>query len=213
MTDQCEVFVVDDDEAVRKSLCWLLESEDHVARAFGSADALLDDLDAQNPCCVITDVRMPGMSGLTLLAELTSRTPLVPVIVITAHGDVSMAVDAMKNGAFDFVEKPFDEKALLAVVAAAMAESEKRFDNWNQEQALQERLDRLTPREREVMQLIIDGNSNRQVAATLEISDKTVEAHRAHIMEKMAVQSFAELVATVVEGRVRDTSPDQASEE
>ena len=197
-----EVYVVDDDEAVRRSLCWLIESADHPAIAFPSAKALLEVFRPEEPCCVITDVRMPGMGGLDLLSEILARNDLIPVVVITAHGDIGMAVEAMKRGAFDFVEKPFDDTALLTVVERAIEESSDRHANHNHEQDLREYLDSLTPREVQVLELIIEGLPNRVVAEKLGISEKTVEAHRAHIMRKMQAASFADLVARVVEGRI-----------
>jgi RNA polymerase sigma factor (sigma-70 family) len=193
-----EVFVVDDDEAVRRSLCWLVESADHPTAAYASAEDLLDSFDPSGPGCVVTDVRMPGMGGLSLLSEIVARTRLVPVIVITGHGDIQMAVAAMKDGAFDFVEKPFEDKALLAVVERAIDESKRRHDQRARDKDLWDRLDRLTPREHQVLERIVDGLSNRVVAEDLNISEKTVEAHRAHIMEKMDATSFADLVARVV---------------
>jgi RNA polymerase sigma factor (sigma-70 family) len=197
-----EVYVVDDDEAVRKSLCWLIESADHAAIAFPSAEALLEVFEPEEPCCLITDVRMPGMGGLGLLSEILASTDTIPVVVVTAHGDISMAVEAMKNGAFDFVEKPFDESTLLTVVERAIAESVRRHEAQARGDDLQANLQRLTPREVQVLDLIVEGLPNRAVASELNISEKTVEAHRAHIMEKMQAASFADLVARVVEGRL-----------
>jgi len=197
-----EVFVVDDDEAVRKSLCWLIESADHPAVGFATAEELLDAFEPQGPGCVVTDVRMPGMGGLSLMQEIVAKNRLIPVVVITAHGDIQMAVGAMKEGAFDFVEKPFEEKALLAVIERAIAESARRFDQRAKDSDLWERLGRLTPREQQVLDHIVAGMPNRVVAEELGISEKTVEAHRAHIMEKMDAASFAELVSRVVRGRL-----------
>jgi len=197
-----EVYVVDDDEAVRKSLCWLIESADHAAIAYASAEALLEVFDPAEPCCLITDVRMPGMGGLDLLSEVLARSEAIPVVVITAHGDIGMAVEAMKNGAFDFVEKPFDDNTLLTVVERAIEESVRRHEVLARGDDLKASLGRLTPREVQVLDLIIEGLPNRAVASELKISEKTVEAHRAHIMEKMQAASFADLVARVVEGRL-----------
>jgi RNA polymerase sigma factor (sigma-70 family) len=202
LSGQPEVYIVDDDEAVRKSLCWLIESADHATLAFASAEALLEDFEPESPCCLITDVRMPGMGGLNLLSKILLQNDLVPVVVITAHGDIAMAVDAMKKGAFDFVEKPFDETALLTVVDRALAESTARHEALARDSDLLACLERLTPRERQVMELIVAGSPNRAVAEDLKISEKTVEAHRARIMEKMQAVSFADLVARVVEGRL-----------
>jgi len=197
-----DVYVVEDDEAVRKSLCWLIESADHPARGFASADALLADFDPQGPGCVVTDVRMPGMDGLDMMQEVVARTDLLPVVVITGHGDIEMAVGAMKDGAFDFVEKPFEENTLLAVIERAIEESRRRHAARERDRDLWDGMERLTPREREVLGHIIDGVPNRGVAEKLEISEKTVEAHRAHIMEKMQADSFADLITRVVQGRL-----------
>jgi len=199
---QIEIFIVEDDDAVRDSLCWLAESADHPAIGFASAESFLEAFNPTSPGCIISDVRMPGMSGISLLTEITERDRLLPVIVITAHGDIQMAVEAMKEGAFDFIEKPFEEKALLEVIERAIDESHRRFAIRDQDSSLWARLERLTPREHEVLERIVDGQSNRLVAQDLKISEKTVEAHRAHIMEKMDATSFAELVAQVVKTRI-----------
>lgn len=197
-----EVYVVDDDEAVRKSLCWLIESAEHPSTGFEAAEGLLEDLDPQGPSCVVTDVRMPGMGGLKLLDQLVAQRPLIPVVVITGHGDIQMAVQAMKDGAFDFVEKPFDDKALLEVIERAILESHRRHALRERDADLWERLEQLTPRERQVLDLIVEGRPNRAVAEDLSISEKTVEAHRAHIMEKMDAASFADLMTRVVQAKL-----------
>ena len=205
MPRNIKVFVIDDDEAVRRSLCWLIESADHPAKGFASADEFLNELPDANGCgCIVTDVRMPGMSGIELLGELANRGSNLPVIVITAHGDVQMAVEAMRLGALDFVEKPFEEKALLEVVERALLESERRQQTFSAGADVRKRFNTLTPREREVLEKILAGQPNRRVAKTLGISEKTVEAHRAHIMEKTGAGSFAELVTKAVQtGRQR----------
>lgn len=200
-----EVYVVDDDDAVRHSLCWLIESADHVATGFSSAEEMLAAFHPTGPCCVVTDVRMPGIDGILLLSQITDRHHLVPVVVITAHGDIKMAVAAMKNGAFDFVEKPFDENALLSVIERAIEESVQRHSRQAQNSDGWNRLDRLTPREHQVLDRLVDGQSNRMVSEQLNISEKTVEAHRAHIMEKMEATSFADLVSQVVKFRLSAT--------
>ncbi len=200
MPREVEIFVIDDDEAVRRSLCWLVESADHPAKGFVSADAFLDELPTGDGVgCVVTDVRMPGMSGVELLEELARRGSNLPVVVITAHGDVQMAVEAMRLGALDFVEKPFEEKALLEAVESALLESERRLQTLSADADVRKRFEALTPREREVMAMILSGHPNRRVAKELGISDKTVEAHRAHIMEKIGATSFADLVTKAVQ--------------
>jgi len=197
-----EVFVVEDDDAVRDSLCWLAESAEHPAVGYDCAESFLAAFDATDPGCIVSDVRMPGISGIALITEITRRSRLLPVIVITAHGDIQMAVEAMKEGAFDFVEKPFEDKALLHVIGQAVDESRRRFAIRARDSELWSRLERLTPREHEVLEQLIDGRSNRLVAESLAISEKTVEAHRAHIMEKMNAASFADLVTQVVKAHL-----------
>jgi len=200
MPRDVQVFVIDDDEAVRRSICWLIESADHPAKEFSSADEFLTELpNIIGTGCIVTDVRMPGMSGVELLEELANRGRNLPVVVITAHGDVQMAVEAMRLGALDFVEKPFEEKALLEVIERALLESERRQETLSADADIRKRFEKLTPREREVLEMILAGQPNRRVAKKLEISEKTVEAHRAHIMEKVGVGSFAELVTKAVQ--------------
>lgn len=200
MSRDVQVFVIDDDEAVLRSLCWLIESADHPAKGFSSADEFLSDLpDSQSCGCIVTDVRMPGMSGVELLGELADRGNNLPVIVISAHGDVQMAVEAMRLGALDFVEKPFEEKALLEVVERALQESEQRQQTLSADADVRKRFDTLTPREREVLEMLLAGQPNRRVAEALNISEKTAEAHRANIREKVGAASFAELVTKAVQ--------------
>jgi len=194
-----EVFVIDDDEAVRQSLCWLMESADHPAIGFVRADEFLANLPEGGSGCVVTDVRMPGMTGLELLETLAARGTHFPVVVITAHGDVQMAVEAMKLGAIDFVEKPFEDNELLDVVERALVESERRLQVLSHDAELRGRFGTLSPRERQVLDMILIGRPNRRVAQELGISEKTVEAHRAHIMEKTGATSFADLVTKAVQ--------------
>jgi|SaaInlStandDraft_2_1057019.scaffolds.fasta_scaffold163913_1 two-component system, LuxR family, response regulator FixJ len=200
MPRNVQVFVIDDDEAVRRSLCWLIESADHSTKAFPSADEFLAELpDTDGVGCIVTDVRMPGMSGVELLEELASRGSNLPVVVISGHGDVPLAVEAMRLGALDFVEKPFEEKALLEVIEGALEESEKRHLILSANAGVRKRFEALSQREREVLEMILSGTPNRRVAQALGITEKTVEAHRAHIMEKIGASSFAELVTKAVQ--------------
>ncbi|NQV84090.1 MAG: response regulator transcription factor [Rhodospirillales bacterium] len=200
MSSDVQVFVIDDDEAVRRSLCWLIESSDHPTKAYASADDFLSQLpDTDGVGCIITDVRMPGMSGIELLGELALRGSNLPVVVITAHGDVQMAVEAMRLGALDFVEKPFEEKALLQVIERALDESEQRHETLSVDAEVRKLFKALTPRECEVLKMLLSGQPNRRVAKVLGISEKTVEVHRAHIMEKTGAGSFAELVTMAVQ--------------
>lgn len=188
------VFVVDDDEAVRRSLCWLLGSADLRAEAFASAPEFLDSVTSAHAGCVVTDVRMPGPSGLDLQDELARRGIDLPVILVTGHGDVRMAVRAMKAGAFDFVEKPFDDRTLLDLVQRAVAKNLADRRTQAERGDVRARIATLTPRERQVLDLVVAGEPNKGIAHRLGISEKTVETHRAHVMEKMEARSFAELM-------------------
>lgn len=199
MRRDIRVYVVDDDEAVRKSICWLMESAEHPARGLGSGQDILDLLPLDGVGCIVTDVRMPAMSGIELMEVLAEKGCNMPVVVITAHGDIRMAVDAMKMGAVDFVEKPFDDKALLQAVEKALEESRRRTERLSVDADTIQGFKRLTPRERQVLEMILAGKPNRRVAFELEISEKTVEVHRAHIMEKTGASSFADLVTKAVQ--------------
>ncbi len=187
------VFIIDDDADFRESVQWLLESTPYTIESYASAQEFLDDYD-QRPGCMLLDVRMPEISGLALQQIMQERDIRLPVIVLTGHGDVPMAVTAMKNGALDFLEKPFDDDVLLKLVDRAMQEAEQRFSQQNEERELRELYDTLSRREREVMDLVVTGNSNREIAETLGISPKTVEVHRARVMRKMQAESLAQLV-------------------
>ena len=184
------VHVVDDDAALRDSLRWLLESAGHRVAIYASAGSFLAEEAAEQGGCLLLDVRMPGMSGLELQDELARRGHTIPIIFITGHGDVPMAVNAVKKGALDFIEKPFNDHALLALIDKALV-----IDADARRTA--ERFERLTPREREVMERIVAGRRNQDIAAELSISIKTVEAHRAGVMRKMRVDSLAALVKFV----------------
>ncbi len=187
------VFIIDDDADFRESVQWLLESTSYTIESYASAQEFLDDYD-QRPGCMLLDVRMPEISGLALQQIMQERDIRLPVIVLTGHGDVPMAVTAMKNGALDFLEKPFDDDVLLKLVDRAMQEAEQRFSQQNEERELRELYDTLSRREREVMDLVVTGNSNREIAETLGISPKTVEVHRSRVMGKMRAESLAQLV-------------------
>ena len=199
MAREVLVYVVDDDEAVRKSICWLMHSADHPALGLASAAELLALGPLEGEGCIVTDVRMPGLNGLELMAALAERGTILPVVVITAHGDIRMAVEAMKLGALDFVEKPYEEKALLAAVENALGESRRRRETLSADADARRRFATLSPRETEVLEMILAGKPNRRVAEELAISEKTVEVHRAHIMEKTGAGSFAELVTRAVQ--------------
>ena len=184
------VHVVDDDAALRDSLRWLLESAGLRVATYASAEAFLETAAAAQGGCLLLDIRMPGMSGLELQDELKRRGYTIPIVFITGHGDVPMAVNAVKKGALEFIEKPYNAQALLVMVDHAL-------DIDAEARRVAARLGRLTKREREVMELVIAGKRNQDIAAELSISIKTVEAHRAGMMWKMGVDSLAELVQLV----------------
>ena len=194
MTTASTVFVVDDDQAMRTSLQWLIESTGMKVLTFESADAFLAGYYPGRAGCLLVDVRMPGMSGLELQAYLAREGYRLPVIIITGHGDVAMAVKAMKAGAMDFIEKPFHDEDLLRSIRRALEYDQRQRVGQPAREDLQARLADLTPREHEVMGMVTDGKSNREIAAALGVTPKTVEAHRARVMEKMRAESLAELV-------------------
>jgi len=200
-TSESIVFVVDDDPAVRDSLQWLLSSVDMKVETFASAQEFIDAYDPKQLGCVLVDVRMPGMSGLELQEELAARGTSLPVIVITGHSDVQMAVRAMKAGAFDFIEKPFNDQALLDLVQKAIDENKQTVRMRSEQEDIRERFDLLSPRERQVLEQIVAGEPNKRIAFNLGLSEKTVEAHRAKVMEKTRAGSLAELIkmATILE--------------
>lgn len=197
-TTQAEVvYVVDDDEAVRDSLTWLLESNGYTVRCHASAERFLQSLqntDKSTISCLILDVRMPGMSGLELQERLIAENLPMPISFITGHGDVSMAVSTMKRGAVDFIEKPFKENELCALVERMLTKARVDFAQADQRKNTQSLLSKLTGRERQVLERIVAGRLNKQIADDLSISIKTVEAHRANIMEKLNVNTVADLL-------------------
>jgi RNA polymerase sigma factor (sigma-70 family) len=199
------IYLVDDDEALRDSLAWLLESQGFKVAAFASAEDFLKAWRPEFNGCLLLDVRMPGMSGLELHERLRAQYSTLPIIFITGHGDVPMAVAALKKGAVDFIEKPFNDTELLRLVSQCLVSEQEHRARRRQDAEVSRRLDQLTQREREVLDLIIAGKLNKQIADVLGISIKTVEVHRARVMEKMAAQSLAELVQNVmaIEGAQR----------
>ena len=192
------IHVVDDDEALRDSMTWMLEGNNYKVATYESAEAFLRVISPAMAGCVVLDVRMPGMNGLELFEELGRRRCTLPVVFITGHGDVPMAVSALKKGAVDFIEKPFSEADMLRLIEQCLTLERDNRDKRLQEADTVRRLDHLTQREREVLALIIIGKLNKQIADVLGISIKTVEVHRARVMEKMGVNSLAELVQHVV---------------
>lgn len=188
------VYVVDDDAAVRDSLGLLLESVGLACQVCESAAEFLELYTSDSIGCLVTDVRMPGMTGLELQQELIQRQIRIPVIFITGHGDVPMAVKAMKEGARDFLTKPFDDQDLVDRIRAALADASDQFDSLRRQREVRSRYESLTPRESEVMTLVVQGCANKIIAMDLGLSQRTVELHRARVMHKMQVRSLAELV-------------------
>jgi two-component system response regulator FixJ len=188
------VFIVDDDDAVRRFLGGLIESVALRVEAYASAQDFLAAYDPDRPGCLVLDVRMPGMSGLELQRELAERAIDLPVIVLTGHGNVQVAVHAMKAGAVDFVEKPFDNELLLDRIQKAVAESVRARGERIKRDEIAQRAQLLTPRERQVLDLVVAGETNKGVARGLDISERTVEIHRANVMRKMRVKTLADLV-------------------
>jgi two-component system response regulator TtrR len=195
------VYVVDDDDAFRDSLRWLLESAGYRVMVYSSAERFLAARQAGDGVCLLLDVRMPGLSGIELQAELNRRGDGIPVIFLTGHGDVPMAVEAVKKGAYDFVEKPFANTRLLALIEKAAALDAPARRERAEQLSAAARLTTLTEREREVLQLVAVGRRNKQIAGELGISIKTVEAHRARAMEKMGAASIAEVVRAMLGGK------------
>jgi RNA polymerase sigma factor (sigma-70 family) len=195
------VFVVDDDPAVADSIRLLLGSVGLTSESYTSATDFLAEFDRERPGCLVVDVRMPGMSGLDLQAELVDRGSTLPIVFITAHGDIPMAVTAMRAGASDFLEKPFREQDLLDRVNEALAENTRLRSEVARKVEARRGLDSLTPREQEVLELILAGRPNKKIARELGISRRTVEIHRARVMEKMGVRSVPLLVRKVMLAR------------
>jgi FixJ family two-component response regulator len=191
------VFVVDDDSAIRSSIGRLIKSAGLRSKMCRSAHEFLTCYDPAQPGCVILDVRMPGMSGLKLQEFLASKKVPIPVIIITGFADVPMAVRAMRAGAANFIEKPFDPQVLLETVRRAIDKDAEYRRNQSKIEEINVRISRLTPRERQVMELVVDGKPNKVIASDLGLSQKTVEFHRAHVMTKTGVLSVAELVQLI----------------
>ncbi len=192
------VFLVDDDDAVRDSVSLLMRSAGLRTRQFDSASAFLEGYDRDQPGCLLLDVRMPGMSGLELQKELNKRNHTLPIVFISAHGDIPMAVEAVRRGAVDFIQKPFDDLELLSKVKQALASSEQRFAEETERLEICRRTASLTAREREVMSQVVKGKANKVIASDLGVSQRTVEIHRARVMEKMQAASLAQLVRMVL---------------
>lgn len=188
------IYVIDDDDAVRESLEFLLATAGYKARGFDSARAFFDIMDGIESGCVITDVRMPEITGVDLLRKVKETKPGLPVIVITGHGDVALAVDAMKIGAIDFLEKPFDDDGLIAAVKAALSSAADSGKRQAELGAIKEKLAALSNRERQVLEGLVAGHPNKTIAFDLGISPRTVEIYRANLMTKMGANSLSDLV-------------------
>jgi FixJ family two-component response regulator len=189
-----QICVVDDDEGVRSAIALLLTAEGYSVRSFASGIEFLSAVGEPTDVCVVLDVQMPGMSGLDLMERLAERGQLPPVIVLTGHADVPMAVQAMKRGALDFLQKPFGDEALLGLVRRGVAQASERHTAAQAQARIAALVDLLTPREREVMEMVVQGKANKVVAIDMGISERTVEIHRAKLMHKLGVRSVADLV-------------------
>jgi two-component system response regulator FixJ len=198
MTEKSVIHVIDDDDALRDSLQFLLSAAGYETRVYESAESFLQ-LPPQNMGgCIITDVRMPGMSGIELLRELKKIAPLLPVVVMTGHGDIPLAVEAMKLGAIEFIEKPFDDEVLIASVGNAIGQIEQGSRKESQRAQILAKLAQLSPRERQVLDGLIAGNANKVMAFDLGISPRTVEIYRANVMTKMEANSLSDLVRMAI---------------
>lgn len=196
--DAGKVYIVEDDDAVRESLQLVLESVGYQTQAFANANAFLDAYDSDMAGCLVLDIRMPGMNGMELQRKLNERNSILPIIFVTGHGDVPMAVEAMQQGALDFVQKPYREQELLEKIERAFKIDHANRESLQQRQAIATRLQSLTPRELDVLRLMVDGNANKVIAIDLDISQRTVEIHRARVMEKLEAHSLAHLVRMVM---------------
>ena len=198
------VFVVDDDEAVRTSLRLLLKSVGLPVETFASAQEFLDQFDPSRAGCLVLDIRMPGMSGLELQQHLNDRHSIMPIVFITGHGDVPMAVEAMQAGAVDFIQKPFRDQDLIDRINRALDKDREMRSELRERDEIRRRMSQLTPREREVLELVTQGKANKVIAGDLNVSQRTVEIHRARVMEKMGANSLAYLVRMVIEAHRED---------
>jgi two-component system response regulator FixJ len=198
MSSDVIIHIVDDEEPVRKSLAFLLSISGYAARAHESATSFLSVAKSLRNACLITDLRMPDMSGVELLRNLREEGAMLPTIVITGHGDVPMAVEAMKAGALDFIEKPFEDEVLLQAIARAVADLDRRAQPEDDAEVVRARLSELTDREKQVLDGVVAGLPNKTIAYDLDISPRTVEVHRANVMAKMQAKSLPELVRMVM---------------
>lgn len=200
------IFIIDDDEAVRESLQALLEARGHEVSAYDSAEAFLAAYRLAQPGCALVDLRMPGMDGLALLDQLRARGSLLPVVMVTGHGDIALAVQAMKRGAIDFIEKPYSNDSILEVVGRALAVVSSGITPVMPVEVTM-RIAELTPREREVLELLVAGKPNKIIAHELSISPRTVEIHRANLMKRMQADSLSHLVRMALAAGIGGRSP------
>jgi len=190
-------FVIDDDESMRRSLRWLIESIGVAVETYQSAEEFLNSFDPQWAGCLLVDVRMPGMGGMALQRELNARGVRIPLVFITAYPEVAVAVEALKQGAFDFIEKPFSGQQMLDCLRRAIDEDRRRRRVGARHAVIRRRLELLTPREQEVLERVIAGETSRVIANSLGLTEKTVELHRSHVNKKMKVRNAVELVRLV----------------
>lgn len=202
MPNEPVVHIIDDDEGVRESLAFLLECSEIATRTYESATAFIGALPTVERGCIITDVRMPGMSGIELLSRLRALDVTDPVIVITGHADVPMAIQALRAGVSDFIEKPFSDEAILLAVRSALAKLESRSEMDAERADIERRLKTLSGRESEVMEGLVEGKANKVIAYDLDISARTVEVYRANVMTKMGARTLSELVRMVMISRL-----------
>lgn len=188
------IYIVDDDDSMREALTLLLKTVGYSTASFSRPSEFLAKYDANHPGCVVLDVRMPEMSGLEVQQHLNRSGAIVPVILVTGHGDIPMAVQAMKDGAFDFLQKPFRDQDLIDRINAALKQDAENRQIIERDADLRRRAESLTPREREVMAAVVDGKANKVIAIDLGLSERTVEIHRSNVMEKMGARSVAHLV-------------------
>ena len=203
--DTAIVALVDDDPAVRDAVSFLLDTVGIECQSYASADAFLDGHDPTSTSCIVLDIRMPGMSGLELQDELVRRGWKAPIVFITGHGEIAMAVRAMRNGAFDFIQKPFKDQELIDSINAALVIARSQRQTLRDVGELREAFETLSPREREVMGLVTEGKPNKVIAFDLGVSQRTVEIHRARVMQKMGARNLAELVRTQI--RLEQAAP------
>jgi len=198
MDNSAVVHLIDDDEAVRQSLAFLLATAGHAVRVYESAEAFLDAAPTVQPGCIVSDVRMPGIDGLALQRRLKEIGITLPVVIMTGHADVPLAVEAMKAGAIDFIEKPFDDQVLLSAIEVALTQQGAASQRNTEARQILARIGALSERERQVLDGLVAGHPNKTIAYDLDLSPRTVEVHRANLMTKMGANSLSELVRMVV---------------